>query len=166
MSQRAAHIRGEPRRMELFGDDRTRARWPRYIRELGPIGDPVTTLPKNSLARMTTAHFLLLFFDFSVALPPPLSLSLSLSLSSSPSLPFTLFLSLSLSLSLSLALLLTYIVPPGIPRHHPPLGPARPPASLCPSSSSANLHDQRIFDILLRPNGCPPLRIRASPRGL
>lgn len=51
--------------MELSGDGRTRASCSKYIRELGLIGDTVTTLPKNSLARMTTARFLL----FSVSPP-------------------------------------------------------------------------------------------------
>jgi len=47
--------------MELFGDNRTRAACLKYIRELGLIGYTVTKSPKNSLARMTTAHFLLFF---------------------------------------------------------------------------------------------------------
>lgn len=51
--------------MELFGDNRTRAACLKYIRELGLIGYTVTKSSKNSLARMTTAHFLL----FSVSAP-------------------------------------------------------------------------------------------------
>jgi len=56
--------------MELFEDNRTRAACLKYIRELGLIGYTVTKSPKNSLARMTTTHFLL----FSVS-PPHLHLT-------------------------------------------------------------------------------------------
>lgn len=56
--------------MELFEDNRTRAACLKYIRELGLIEYTVMKSSKNSLARMTTAHFLL----FSVS-PPHLHLT-------------------------------------------------------------------------------------------
>lgn len=74
MSQRVRPISevslGESLDGAVVGDNRTRAACLKYIRELGLIGYTVTKSPKNSLARMTTAHFLL----FSVS-PPHLHLT-------------------------------------------------------------------------------------------
>lgn len=49
----------EPRRIVGWSCSETRAACLKYIRELGLIGCTVTKSPKNSLARMTTAHFFL-----------------------------------------------------------------------------------------------------------
>lgn len=78
MSERTAHIRASANRwMELFGDNRTRAACLKYIRELGLIGCTVTKSPKNSLARMTTAHFFffrpLLLTYIALGSSPPVS---------------------------------------------------------------------------------------------